>query len=132
MTHSEKEKLKRPKKRIVGGVCEALGKKYKFDPIWLRIILVFTTIFIHFTLIVYLIFWLFIPNHRKIEDKNKRNLYQALGIILGGVSGAVIGFFAPYIIFGAISGLVLLYFGIVGFPIGVLLGFLIGREILER
>ncbi len=91
-----------------------------------------TTILLVFPLLIYIFLGLSIPNYRIISDKKKRIIYQIFGLLLGGLLGAILGFFGPIMIIGMISGIALFFFGIIELPIGALTGFMIGRGYSER
>ncbi|TAJ14520.1 PspC domain-containing protein [Marinilabiliaceae bacterium JC017] len=125
-------KIVRPRKRYFGGVCEALGSRYNFAPIWFRLIFLLATLLLTFPPLIYIFLWFSFPNYQECSNKKERNIYQLNGLILGAIIGAAIGFFGPILIFGMISGLILLFLGFIGLPIGALTGFMIGKGIVER
>lgn len=55
--------------KIIGGVCGGLAEYFELDPIIIRLIFVFLTIFGGSGILIYLILWIFLPKPE--EDKNK-------------------------------------------------------------
>ncbi|MEO8401277.1 MAG: PspC domain-containing protein [Gammaproteobacteria bacterium] len=49
--------------RVLAGVCGGLGEYFNIDPTWIRLIFIFMTLLgLGTFLIVYLIFWVIVPN----------------------------------------------------------------------
>ena len=71
---SEIKKLYRTKKdKLIAGVCGGLGKYFKIDPVFIRIIFAVGIIWNFFTVIVYLLMWLIVPEEP--EDEKDKNDY---------------------------------------------------------
>jgi phage shock protein PspC (stress-responsive transcriptional regulator) len=134
----ENNKIIRDKNRIIGGICFSIGKKYKFEPWILRIIFILSSWFLYFPVLLYLILWVIIPNKEKVERRNlKKN--QILGTFIGGILGATIlcGIFyidSTYANYrpknDKFIGMIMSV--IVGFPIGMVIGFTIVRSLAEK
>jgi phage shock protein PspC (stress-responsive transcriptional regulator) len=132
----EQELIIRDKNRILGGVCFAIGKKYKVEPWILRIVLIISSYFFYLPILAYLIIWIIIPNSKNISKKTIiKN--QILGTFIGGILGSIIlgGIvyidvnYANYDASGAIG---VVFTCILGFLIGMLVGFIISRVLSER
>lgn len=68
-----KQKRKRlmrdPDNRIIGGVCAGIGHYFGIEPIWLRLLLVFTFLTFGFGLLLYIILWAIMPKAITSTDK---------------------------------------------------------------
>jgi len=59
------KKLYRSKKdKIIGGVCGGIGKYFKVDPTFIRLLWVFTTLLWGAGLVTYIIAWIIIPEEK--------------------------------------------------------------------
>ena len=66
-TKQFKKKLTRAKEnKIIGGVCSGIAKRFNTEPVIVRLIVVFFTIFQFYVGIVYLILWAVLPE----DDEN--------------------------------------------------------------
>ena len=132
----EKEKLTRGENRIIGGVCSTLAEKYNFNPWLLRIGLVLISIYFYYTMFIYLIAWLTIPNKVKVDNREQSKIY-ILSIVIGAVLGALLSGGLTYIVAiltnepgkGGIAPLLVAIFGI---PIGMIIGFSIVKAKEEK
>ncbi len=71
---SEIKKLYRSRtNKLLAGVCGGLGKYFKIDPVFIRIIFAVGIIWNFFTIIVYLLMWLIVPEEP--SDENDKNDY---------------------------------------------------------
>ncbi|TYB31496.1 MAG: PspC domain-containing protein [Candidatus Mcinerneyibacterium aminivorans] len=68
----EIKKLYRSKKdRVFAGICGGLGKYFKVDPVFIRIIFAVGAIWNLFTVFVYILMWLFVPE--ETDDNQKKS-----------------------------------------------------------
>lgn len=59
------ERLVRPNKRVIGGVCEGLGRYIDADPTIIRILFAVGLLFGVFpSIIIYIICWILIPSEK--------------------------------------------------------------------
>ncbi|MDC1365087.1 PspC domain-containing protein [Algibacter sp.] len=151
--------MKQPRKRCLGGVCEAIGSEYKNRAILVRILFLVTTYFFIFPALVYSILCFTIKNYQKVESKLKIR-YNFVGFLIGLISFTLILFiyfyniintlpadmkkfndFDAYLYFiflfgGGVLIIALIIAAIVAVIIGCfsggILGLIIGRSILER
>jgi phage shock protein C len=68
------------KGKVIAGVCIGLAKYFEIDPVILRVILIFITLFGGSGLVFYLILWLVIPSEKSdgnlSEDNIKNNAME--------------------------------------------------------
>ena len=120
-------------KRYIGGVCVRLGEKYDIKPMFVRIIFIVSIIILQIIPIVfYISSWIFnSQNFTKVNDKNERNKYQVMGLLLGMIIGTIIGLlFVKLFVYD--NSYAAVFFGAIGFVIGAIAGFIIGRKILDN
>ncbi len=70
-SNSDKKVFRNPDERMLGGVASGLAAYFGFDTIWMRLFFVLSTIFMGFGPVVYLIFWVIIPEAKTASDKLK-------------------------------------------------------------
>lgn len=74
--------------RVLGGVCSGIGQAYDFNPLWLRLLLVISTIyFFPWVIIIYFLAAIVIPKENvAFEDIKYKRYYRIKNHkILGGV-----------------------------------------------
>lgn len=127
----EKELL-RPKSRYLGGVCQGIGNKYGFSPVWLRISFLIGSILFSLIGLIYLVLWFSMPNFKPVKNRRKLRVYQVIGGVFGVLAGAVGSFILIWFGFGAINSIVVLFTAATGSVIGGAFGFLTGGGIIEK
>lgn len=58
-----------PDHRKVGGVCAGIGAYFGLDPLWLRLVFVFSLLFLGGGLLLYIILWIVIPEAQTTSEK---------------------------------------------------------------
>lgn len=66
-----KRLFRNPDDRIIGGVCGGIGANLNIDPVWIRLLFVFFTIFFGAGVVVYVALWIAIPPARSEADKKE-------------------------------------------------------------
>ena len=124
--------LVRPRKRIIAGVCQALGLHYNFPINLLRIIFILLSVSTTLPLFIYFALWLIFPNHKRISDQAQLKRFQTKGLLIGGLIGAIIGFTFPFLIFDVQSVIILILISLFLIPVGAFVGYLVGKGIVEK
>ena len=57
----QKRLFRNPDVKLLGGVCSGLGAYFDIDPVWIRLILVFSILYYGTGFMLYLILWIVIP-----------------------------------------------------------------------
>ena len=86
-TSMPKRLYRDPERKMIGGVCSGLGAYFNLDPVWVRIIFIFSILISGFGILVYLILWLVVPEARttserlemKGEPVNISNIEKSIG-----------------------------------------------------
>jgi phage shock protein PspC (stress-responsive transcriptional regulator) len=65
----EKKLFRDPDDKIVGGVCSGVAHYFGIQPLWLRLLLVFTMIYFGAGLLLYIILWIVIPKANNSSEK---------------------------------------------------------------
>jgi len=76
-----------PERKVIGGIASGLGAYFNIDPVWIRIIFLFSILISGFGLLVYLILWLVVPEARTTAERlemrgepvNISNIEKSLG-----------------------------------------------------
>jgi phage shock protein PspC (stress-responsive transcriptional regulator) len=76
-----------PERKVIGGVASGLGAYFNIDPVWVRVIFLFSILISGFGLLVYLILWLVVPEARTTAERlemrgepvNISNIEKSLG-----------------------------------------------------
>jgi len=58
-----------PERKVIGGVASGLGAYFNLDPVWVRVIFIFSILISGFGLLVYLILWLVVPEARTTAER---------------------------------------------------------------
>jgi phage shock protein PspC (stress-responsive transcriptional regulator) len=66
---AEKKLFRDPDDKIVGGVCSGVAHYFGIQPLWLRLLLVFTIIYFGAGLLLYIILWIVIPKANNSSEK---------------------------------------------------------------
>ncbi|WP_196889874.1 PspC domain-containing protein [Aureivirga sp. CE67] len=133
----KKVKLVRGNNRIIGGVCQSIGERYKIEPILLRVAFVVSLFFINISIFIYLILWNTIPNERKINLKKGTQIRtQILGSVIGSLLGVVflggVAYLTMELLNDSSGFLGVIILAIYGFPLGAVLGFSVVKLIMEK
>lgn len=126
---SKSKRLTRAKnKRVIGGVASGLAHYFNIDPIWVRLIFIaffvnfFVGGFMLFTLIVYVILWVVMPEEEIEEDEKSKKLYRdSEDRVLGGVASGLAAYFGTDVIIIRILFVLSIFLGGSGFFIYLVL-----------
>jgi phage shock protein PspC (stress-responsive transcriptional regulator) len=66
---AEKKLFRDPDDKIIGGVCSGVAHYFGIQPLWLRLLLVFTIIYFGAGLLLYIILWIVIPKANNSSEK---------------------------------------------------------------
>ena len=66
---AEKKLFRDPDDKIVGGVCSGVAHYFGIQPLWLRLLLVFSVIYFGVGFLLYIILWIVIPKANNASDK---------------------------------------------------------------
>jgi phage shock protein PspC (stress-responsive transcriptional regulator) len=68
-SYPQKRLYRDPEGKMIGGVCTGLGAYFGLDPVWIRIIFLVLIFASGFSLVVYLILWIAVPEARSNAEK---------------------------------------------------------------
>jgi phage shock protein PspC (stress-responsive transcriptional regulator) len=124
--HKKPSKLYRDlQRKVLGGVASGIAHYYNFDPLWLRVGILFAIFGLFFlgpiggaVFLAYIIMWIATPgNEHLVEDKKIKKLYRdPEERVIGGVSGGLAKYFHTETMYIRIIFLVLLF----GFGTGLI------------
>uniref|UniRef100_UPI0040473A28 PspC domain-containing protein n=1 Tax=Roseivirga sp. TaxID=1964215 RepID=UPI0040473A28 len=112
-------------RRVLGGVASGIAHYYNFDPLWLRVGILFAIFGLFFlgpiggtVFLAYIIMWIVTPgSEHLVEDKKIKKLYRdPEERVIGGVSGGLAKYFHTETMYIRILFLVLLF----GFGTGLI------------
>jgi phage shock protein PspC (stress-responsive transcriptional regulator) len=112
-------------RRVLGGVASGIAHYYNFDPLWLRVGILFAIFGLFFlgaiggtVFLAYIIMWIVTPgNEHLVEDKKIKKLYRdPEERVIGGVSAGLAKYFHTETMYIRIIFLVLLF----GFGTGLI------------
>jgi phage shock protein PspC (stress-responsive transcriptional regulator) len=83
-----KQAYRTEKERVIAGVAGGMGEYFRIDPDIFRIILVILGLFFGLGVIVYLIFWIFLPPKSKMGSSAKNFIPQNIKEIQGEIKSA--------------------------------------------
>ena len=66
---AEKKLFRDPDDKIIGGVCSGVAHYFGIQPLWLRLLLVFSVIYFGAGLLLYIILWIVIPKANNASQK---------------------------------------------------------------
>ena len=66
---ADKKLFRDPDDKIVGGVCSGVAHYFGIQPLWLRLLLVFSIIYFGAGLLLYIILWIVIPKANNASEK---------------------------------------------------------------
>ena len=86
-SYQQKRLYRDPERKMIGGVCTGLGAYFGLDPVWIRAIFLILIFASGFSLLVYLILWIAVPEARTTAEKlemrgepvNLSNLEKSIG-----------------------------------------------------
>jgi phage shock protein PspC (stress-responsive transcriptional regulator) len=67
--YRQKRLYRDPERKMIGGVCTGLAAYFGLDPVWIRIIFLVLIFASGFSLVVYLILWIAVPEARSNAEK---------------------------------------------------------------
>jgi len=67
--HQKKRMYRDADNKVLGGVCSGIGHYFGFDPVWLRIALALLLFFAGTGFVIYIIFWIAIPEAKTTAEK---------------------------------------------------------------
>jgi phage shock protein PspC (stress-responsive transcriptional regulator) len=65
--------------KVLGGVCGGLGEYLGIDPVFVRLFFVFLTFAEGIAVLIYVAFWIFVPQDRMKEDLEFSDRVQSMG-----------------------------------------------------
>ena len=65
----DKKLFRDPDDKIIGGVCSGVAHYFGIQPLWLRLLLVFTIIYFGAGLLLYIILWIVMPKAKNASEK---------------------------------------------------------------
>lgn len=85
--YRQKRLYRDPERKMLGGVCTGLGAYFGLDPVWIRVIFLVLIFASGFSIVVYLILWIAVPEARSTTEKmemrgepvNLSNLERSIG-----------------------------------------------------
>lgn len=136
-------KMIRSENRVIAGICSAFSEKYNISRWKIRTgVVVATVVLYYFPVLIYLIFWLVMPNSIEIEPEVKKRKYslQTRGFIIAGILSWLIVFIFYLIVesstrrdsYGASIVGILFLLSFLAIPLSGIVGLFIGRLIVER
>lgn len=92
-SYRQKRLYRDPERKTIGGVCSGLGAYFGIDPVWMKIIFLVLIFASGFSILVYLILWIAVPEARTTAEKlemrgepvNLSNLEKSIGEEAGHV-----------------------------------------------
>jgi phage shock protein PspC (stress-responsive transcriptional regulator) len=61
--------FRNPDEKVIAGVCSGIAAYFHLDPVWVRLIFVISIFFGGFGILLYLIFWIIVPEAETTSDK---------------------------------------------------------------